>query len=322
MVTRTLRHDSSILRESDGVVKFDDLIEKLKVKFAGTLQWTVSAWVKSLAKGGGHTSEPFKDIQGIILLIHYGRTMYRYRMTLPSTSTTSGTLTHMFVRTHNCASKTGRPWLLRNDRSTRAVSRQVHPLTDNLLPTVQERWLCLLSLSFLHPTLFPRAMTFSEIRTKVINLFSCLFATPALLLHVTINLEIRTSPRRDPTPQRTPVHVCLHPAEGATGQGLLYPLCLPPVSPINLGSAPASRVNSSSACGTATNSPGQSQRASRQAGRDTLMSVPRERHSTPLPRNSRQSAIRALAGNMRDTASAVARLLAPTRSRPSSRSPN
>ena len=29
---RTLRQDSSILRESDGVLKFDDLIEKLKVK--------------------------------------------------------------------------------------------------------------------------------------------------------------------------------------------------------------------------------------------------------------------------------------------------
>ena len=62
--------------------------------------------------------------------------------------------------------------------------------------------------------------------------------------------------------------------------------------------------------------------SSRQTGRDTLMSVPRERHSTPPPRNSRQSANRALAINLRDTASAIARLLAPTCPRPSSRPPN
>ena len=36
--TRTLRHDTSISRESDGAVKVDDLIKKLKVKFVGTLQ--------------------------------------------------------------------------------------------------------------------------------------------------------------------------------------------------------------------------------------------------------------------------------------------
>ena len=35
-ITITLRHDLSI-RESDGAVNFDDSIEKLKVKFAGTL---------------------------------------------------------------------------------------------------------------------------------------------------------------------------------------------------------------------------------------------------------------------------------------------
>ena len=29
-MTRLLRHDSSILREEDGAVRFDDLIEKLK----------------------------------------------------------------------------------------------------------------------------------------------------------------------------------------------------------------------------------------------------------------------------------------------------
>ena len=83
-------------------------------------------------------------------------------------------------------------------------------------------------------------------------------------------------------------------------------------------SVPTWRVTSSSARGTATNSPGQSQRVSRQ----TALSVPRERHSTPPPRNSRQSAIRALAGDVRDTAGAIVRLLAPHRPRRSSRPPN
>ena len=86
-------------------------------------------------------------------------------------------------------------------------------------------------------------------------------------------------------------------------------------------SVPTFRVTSSPARGTATNSPGPSQRVSRQTGRDTLMSVSRERHSTPPPRNSRQSAIRAPASNLRDT-SAIAGLLATTRPRPSSRPPN
>ena len=36
-----------------GAVRFDDLIEKFKVKFVGILQWTVDAWVNCLAKGGG-----------------------------------------------------------------------------------------------------------------------------------------------------------------------------------------------------------------------------------------------------------------------------
>ena len=38
-----LRHDASILRENDGAVRFDDLIEEFKVKFVGTLQWTIDA---------------------------------------------------------------------------------------------------------------------------------------------------------------------------------------------------------------------------------------------------------------------------------------
>ena len=40
-----LRHEETLLRE-------DDMIENFKVEFAGTLQWTVSAWVSSLAEGG------------------------------------------------------------------------------------------------------------------------------------------------------------------------------------------------------------------------------------------------------------------------------
>ena len=54
-MTRTLRHNASIPREIDGAVKFDDLIEKLKVKFADTLQWTVSTWVNSTWIRSGKT---------------------------------------------------------------------------------------------------------------------------------------------------------------------------------------------------------------------------------------------------------------------------
>ena len=50
-MTRTLRHNASIPPEIGGAVNFEDLIEKLKVRFADTLQWTVSTWVNSLVKG-------------------------------------------------------------------------------------------------------------------------------------------------------------------------------------------------------------------------------------------------------------------------------
>ena len=50
---RLLRHERSIPREKDGAVRFDDLIEKFKVEFDGTLGWTVDAWVSFFAKGGG-----------------------------------------------------------------------------------------------------------------------------------------------------------------------------------------------------------------------------------------------------------------------------
>ena len=52
-MTRTLRHEPSFPREIDGAVNVDDLIEKLKVKFADTLQWTVTTRMNLLAKGGG-----------------------------------------------------------------------------------------------------------------------------------------------------------------------------------------------------------------------------------------------------------------------------
>ena len=257
-------------------------------------------------------------------------------------------LTRVLMLTHKCASKKGRSLLLRKDRRTQVqVSLLVHPLTDNVLPTVQERSHHLLFLSFLllPPVWPPRAMIILEICTMVIDQLARLFPTPVLPLHVTINLEIRTlginqivrlssimvlwlptgSPRRGPN---STAYACsLVSSSSRRGDR-----SRPPVSVVSASSfaanrepnvqsgtsVPTWRVTSSSARGTATNSPGQSQRVSRQ----TALSVPRERHSTPPPRNSRQSAIRALAGDVRDTAGAIVRLLAPHRPRRSSRPPN
>ena len=42
---RLLRHEA-ILREDDGAVRFDDLIEKFKVKFVGTSEWLIHDWIK------------------------------------------------------------------------------------------------------------------------------------------------------------------------------------------------------------------------------------------------------------------------------------
>ena len=51
---RLLRHDKNMSREEEeGAVRFDDLIEEFKVKFVGTLQRTVDAWVGLLAEGRG-----------------------------------------------------------------------------------------------------------------------------------------------------------------------------------------------------------------------------------------------------------------------------
>ena len=49
---RLPRHDESIPREKDGGVRFDDLIEKFKVKFVGNSEWTVYAWATFLGRGG------------------------------------------------------------------------------------------------------------------------------------------------------------------------------------------------------------------------------------------------------------------------------
>ena len=39
-----LRHEETIPGEDDGAVRFDDLIEKFRVIFVGTSDWTVDAW--------------------------------------------------------------------------------------------------------------------------------------------------------------------------------------------------------------------------------------------------------------------------------------
>ena len=99
---RLLRHDETIPREDDGAARFDDLIEEFVVKFGGTSQWTVHAWITFSAKGGG----PKKRFQYCLnpnsskTLGHSGghrvdptlQEMYCCRVTSPSTSTTTGTL--------------------------------------------------------------------------------------------------------------------------------------------------------------------------------------------------------------------------------------
>ena len=68
-MTRTLRHESSIPREEDGGIRFDDLIDKIKEDFVSTLQWTVKTWANSLAKGGKkkkrvpYCSNPYSSIE-------------------------------------------------------------------------------------------------------------------------------------------------------------------------------------------------------------------------------------------------------------------
>ena len=40
-------------REDDEAVRFDDLEEMFKSRFAGTSHWSIEAWISFLAKGGG-----------------------------------------------------------------------------------------------------------------------------------------------------------------------------------------------------------------------------------------------------------------------------
>ena len=42
-MSKFMRHDDTVHREDDGAVRFYDLIEKFKVKFVGTSEWTVDA---------------------------------------------------------------------------------------------------------------------------------------------------------------------------------------------------------------------------------------------------------------------------------------
>ena len=110
-MTRLLRHDQNIPRESDGAVKYADIVEefnkKKREKFEGASQWSLDDWISILGKGGGakrrfqyclnltlpdtlRISEPSRDILEVLLLILRCKTMYCYRKDLPSTSTTSG----------------------------------------------------------------------------------------------------------------------------------------------------------------------------------------------------------------------------------------
>ena len=50
---RLLRHDDTVHREDDGAVRFDDLAELFKSRFACTSQWSIEAWKTFLARGGG-----------------------------------------------------------------------------------------------------------------------------------------------------------------------------------------------------------------------------------------------------------------------------
>ena len=107
---RLLRHCDTVYRENDEPVIFDDLAEKFKAKFDGTLPWSSEAWITFLAKGGGpkkrfqYCFEPYffqtllvfpqsRDIREVLSWIICCKRMHCCRMTSPNTCTTSGTLT-------------------------------------------------------------------------------------------------------------------------------------------------------------------------------------------------------------------------------------
>ena len=53
---RLLRHDQIIPRETEGAIKYEDIVEefnnKKKKKFEGASQWSLNDWISILAKGG------------------------------------------------------------------------------------------------------------------------------------------------------------------------------------------------------------------------------------------------------------------------------
>ena len=54
-MTRLLPHDQNISRETDGAIKYGDIVKefnKKKKKFEGASQWSLNDWISILAKGG------------------------------------------------------------------------------------------------------------------------------------------------------------------------------------------------------------------------------------------------------------------------------
>ena len=108
---RLFRHDDTVHREDDGAVRFDDLAELFKSRFAGTAHWSIEAWISFLAKGGGpkkwfqcclNSSSSKHVLYFRAIQRHSGGTLVdptlQDNVLLPddfaeSTSTTSGTLT-------------------------------------------------------------------------------------------------------------------------------------------------------------------------------------------------------------------------------------
>ena len=53
-VTRLPRHDTQVLRELDGAIHYNDIVEECRKKnFDGAWQWSLGDWTSKLAKGGG-----------------------------------------------------------------------------------------------------------------------------------------------------------------------------------------------------------------------------------------------------------------------------
>ena len=154
---RLLRHDASIPREDDGAVK----IWRLDWEVQGKVRWhfAMDSWRlgklpckrrEERRKGfniawtlirpiNSCTSEQFRDIQEVILLIHYCKTMYCCRMTLPSTSTTSGTLIelHSIVKSGLIPGGTS----LRRDRqSVLFHSREPDGCSDKIREKLNTIW--------------------------------------------------------------------------------------------------------------------------------------------------------------------------------------